>query len=128
MVSLLLHILQNLLTLIQCAFLSWSYKIPSLASTFCSYQTLHSSATIPNRSATNPSILQAPAIPQKHILPCLQTSGLAAPCAWDTLPHYLCWDRVCIQSLNLITSSEKQNSAAGLLHKHRLGGDLCSQN
>lgn len=80
MVSLLLHILQMLLTLIQCAFLSWSYKSPPLASTFCSYQTLHS-------FATNPSILQAPAIPQKHILPCLQTSGLAAPSAWDTPPH-----------------------------------------
>ena len=67
-------------------------------------------------------------VPQKRILPCLQVSRLAVPSVSDSLPQWLCCTRVRLQGLSLITSSKKLKLACGLLHKHRLGGDLCSQN
>lgn len=128
LVPLLLHSLQKSLTLIQCAFLSWSYKSPSLASTFYSYQTLHSSATIPKLLSHQLQYISGRRHSSKTYSALSSDFGACAPSAWNTLPHYLCWSRMCNHRLSLITSSEKLTSATGVLHIHRLAGDLYLQN
>lgn len=126
--SLLLHSLQTSLTRIQCAFLSWSYKSPSLASTFCSYQTLHSSATIPKLLSHQLQYISGRRHSSKTYSAMSSDFRACAPSAWNTLPHYLCRSRMCIHRLSLITSSEKLTSASGVLYIHRLAGDLYLQN